>query len=164
MTGKTDHGARETIINGNLWRLHDSLCESLRPLLGTTPGKCNCEELCESRRRPSDFLIQVPPFVDTLGSSELEHTASLMVRACQVLGDKWQPLTLHQLIEVFRADIDGKVEPLASLSQNPFFRPTFFHLMVERGFARWVGEPGLNTSSLELTGSAIALLQKWTRP
>jgi hypothetical protein len=110
--------------------------------------------------KPSDVILAVPPLCACFGRAEREFAASLIVRACQVLGDKWQPIEPKQIGEVLEADVAAKTEPFASLTFNPVFRPDVWGL-VEKGFARWTGEPG---RTIELTEAGIAGLEKWRKP
>jgi hypothetical protein len=112
--------------------------------------------------KPSQVILNaVPPLTATMGRSEREHAAALLVRASQVKGDTWQPVTPAILGEVIRADLDGAVEPWASLNRNPFFRPDFRDLM-QAGFARWCAEG--KGAPIELTESGVEALRRWVRP
>jgi hypothetical protein len=111
--------------------------------------------------KPSQvFLNTVPPLTATMGRSEREHAAALLVRTCQVKGDAWQPVTPAMLGEVLRADLGAQVEPWNSLNRNPFFRPDF-HDLVAAGFARW-GDDTVK-GPLELTELGIESLRRWVR-
>lgn len=101
---------------------------------------------------------------DTMGKSELEQAAMLLVRACAVLGDRWRPLTLVQVNEVWRLDFLNKVYPFSGLVLNPFFRPDFLGL-VAHGFARFEGEgPPDDGHAFELTTTGIEALERWVWP
>jgi len=111
--------------------------------------------------KPSDVVLNhIPPLVGTLGRSESEAAAALLVRACQVRGDKWAPVAAEDLGETLSADLDARVEPWASLDRNPFFRPDFWAL-VEEGNARFTGEAG--KSPIEFTEQGIEKLRRWAR-
>lgn len=110
---------------------------------------------------PSSLRIAIPPFVGTLGSSEIEHAAALIVRACQVRADKWQPLLWDDLQKAITPDVENRATTIAALVRNPFFSPDFVSL-VEKGWAAWHGKPG--TGKLELAPRAImAIALKWGR-
>lgn len=104
--------------------------------------------------KPSDVLLRAPLLYGAFGKAEAEWAAGLIVRACQLQGDEWKPVTAADIGDAMQADIDEKVEPLASLVRNPFFRPDIWQL-IERGFARWVNEPG---GAAELLPHAIDLI------
>ncbi len=107
------------------------------------------------------FLNCIPPLTATMGRAEREHAAALLVRACQVMGDRWQPVTPAMLGEVIQADLAAQAEPLSSLNRNPFFCPDF-HDLAAKGFARWTEEDG--KGPLELTERGIEALRRWVRP
>lgn len=111
--------------------------------------------------KPSEVFLAAVPLVGTLDHAEAEFAASLIVRVCQVDGDAFAPVISKRVGEVLKADSEAKTEPMASLLLNPFFRPDFYDL-VERGFARWLGEPG--KSPLELTEGCVARLERWRVP
>lgn len=108
--------------------------------------------------RPSQVLLAGLPLCNTMGKAEIEFAAALIVRACQALGDVWQPVTLEEVARVIKQDVDQAREPFTSLMRNPFFKPEFW-LLVERGFAKWLGEPG--ESALELTEGGRHALRRW---
>lgn len=92
--------------------------------------------------KPSEIgLAHFPPLVDTMGRTEAEIAAALLVRACQEHGDVWQDIDPRMVGQVIVADIAAKREPVHSLNRNPFCKPDF-HDLVKRGFAQWVGEAG----------------------
>ena len=93
--------------------------------------------------KPSDVNLcaSFPPLVATMGRTEAEIAAALLVRVCQVNGDTWQDIDVVLLSTVIKSDLEAKREPFASLNRNPFCRPDV-HDLVKRGFAEWVGDPG----------------------
>jgi hypothetical protein len=93
--------------------------------------------------KPTDVNLcdSFPPLVGTMGRTEAELAAALLVRACQVLGDAWQDVEVRALGAVIRDDLAAKREPFHSMNRNPFCRPDAYDL-VQRGCAEWVGEPG----------------------
>lgn len=109
---------------------------------------------------PSEVVLLPPPLVGTMEAAEREAAAALYVRACQVLGDKWQPLSLKQIGEVVDADLKEKNEPLNALSTNPFFRPSVPKL-VDGKYGQWTGTP--NESPIELTKKGLYALRRWVR-
>lgn len=112
--------------------------------------------------KPSEVRLHVPPLVGTLGRSEYEHAAALIVRTCQVNGDAWAAVTPQQIGKAITEDLDGKVEPLHSLNRNPFFRPDIRGL-VAAGHARFVGD-GPTLGPVELTEAAIAKIAAGPNP
>ncbi len=114
--------------------------------------------------KPSQvFLNTVPPLTATMGKSEAEAAAAMLVRAMQVRGDAWAQVFPKEIGEVLKADLDGKVEPWASLNRNPFFRPDF-DMLIERGFARWCGDESEGRRrAIEFTPAGIEKLRRWAR-
>ena len=112
--------------------------------------------------KPSQVVLNaVPPLVGTMGHSECEHAAALIVRACQVRGDAWAPVGPRDIGEVLNADIDARTPPWPALGRNPFFRPDF-HKLVACGFAKWIGEgEGEKDQPMELTPAGIEALRRW---
>lgn len=135
-----------------------------RPL-GIIPTGSKCA-LCWGRGQipsgfpPSAVLLDrsFPPLIDTFGKTEVEIAAAFVVRACQVEGDRWQPVTMTALGRVLRADMEAKTDPLYALSANPFARPDF-HRLVAGGYAKWDGDG--EPKALELTPAGITALAKW---
>jgi len=110
--------------------------------------------------RPSEVTLGVPPLVGTMDRAEREFAAALIVRACQVLGDVWQPIEFRELGRVIEADIAEGREPIASLNRNPFFRPNF-DLLADGKYGRWVGFPRSRSSAIELTEVGLEALRRW---
>jgi hypothetical protein len=104
--------------------------------------------------RPSQVVLAPVPLVGTMRRAEVEFAAALLVRACQVLGDRWQPLSWQQVAKVLRADRTSVAKWLA----NPFFRPDV-HDLVARGYA--AGNP---TAEVWLTAAGLEALERWVRP
>lgn len=110
--------------------------------------------------KPSNVVLFVPPLVGTFGSSEREGAAALMVRACQVRGDEWAPVTWEEIVDVMRGDCSAGVE-FGRLILNPFFRPDV-HSLIAEGFARWTSDVG---GSVEFTEKGLATLaaSRWVQ-
>jgi len=108
--------------------------------------------------KPSQVSLCVPPLVATMGKGEIEAAASLLVRACHVLGDKWQAVTGKQVADVLRADRAAAREPFTSLIRNPFFRPDI-HAAIAAGFIE--GDPA---SEVKLTEKGLEALRRWVMP
>lgn len=109
---------------------------------------------------PSEVVLHAIPLVGTLGRTEREMAAALIVRACQVNGDTWQPVTPKMIREMLERDAADGVEPMASLNRNPFARPNFWELVAE-GYAS--GDPAKH-EPLALTEKALAKIRKYRRP
>ena len=101
-----------------------------------------------------DLGASFPPLVGTMGHTEAELAAALLVRACQVNGDAWQDISIAQILEVVAADIEANRQPIAAMNRNPFCRPDAYDL-VKRGFAEWVADPG---QALRLTQRGLDVL------
>lgn len=112
--------------------------------------------------KPSDVDLNgsFPPLIDTLGQTELEMAASMLVRACAVRGDSWQPISPQQLGIVILDDVAAQREPFFSLKPNPFFNPDF-HGLAKKGFARFTASGA--GAPIELTPEGIERLRKWAR-
>lgn len=108
--------------------------------------------------KPSDVDLSFPHFVGCCSHAEAEFALGLYVRACQVHGDRWQPIQPEQCGEVLKRDREAGREPFAKLTQNPFWFPDF-HDLVGRGFARWLGEN--EGAPVELTDAGFAAVDKW---
>lgn len=93
--------------------------------------------------KPSDVDLRssYPPLVGSMGSTEAEIAAAMIVRTCQVNGDAWQDVPAPMIGKVIKNDIAAMIEPFHSLNGNPFCRPSIQRL-VDSGCAEWVGEPG----------------------
>lgn len=102
-----------------------------------------------------DLHGSFPPLCDTMKKGELECTAALMVRACQVNGDKWQPVYVKQLAELLTAK-----DPLVvSIISNPFLTPAYTDL-VEKGYATF---DGVDEAGLSFTEQGYTAMLKWVR-
>lgn len=114
--------------------------------------------------KPSDvdLLGSFPPLCATMGRTERELAAALLVRGCQARGDEWKAVPLRMLGEVIGEDLDAKREPLHSINRNPFCRPDM-HDCVAKGFATWVGEPGTPEYGVEFTEKGLEALRRWVR-
>ena len=107
---------------------------------------------------PSEVaLYGATPLTAAFGRSELEHAAAMIVRTCQVLGDKWQAVTSDDVNIVFKDDIDNGRSPFCLWMRNPFFKPDFYDL-VERGYAH---VENVQTRAVGLTEAGIERLRVW---
>lgn len=117
--------------------------------------------------KPSDVSLRTsyPPLVDTMGKSELEIAAAMLLRACQLDGDVFGPKTPREIGEAIKHDseADPPIEPLASLGRTPiaFCFPDFRGL-VAAGFARWTTED--EHAPVEFTQAGIDAMSKHCIP
>lgn len=111
---------------------------------------------------PSQVMLNAsfPPLVATMKRTEREIAAALIVRACQVHGDRWQAVSPKLIGETLQADVAARTEPMASLSSNPFARPDF-HSLVAEGYAS--GDLATH-APLELTEKAFEAMRRWVSP
>ena len=106
--------------------------------------------------KPSDVVLYVPPLTGTMGRSEAEHAAAVIVRTCAATGDKWRAVEWSEVADVLKAEVEASREPFASLVQNPFFQPSVDDLC-RLGFGSRVGTAvGLNEAGIEA-------LRRWVR-
>lgn len=110
---------------------------------------------------PSQVMLTSSPLVATMDHAEREFAAALIVRACQVLGDTWQPVELRDLGQVMKADVEQGHEPMASFKDNLFFNPNF-DLLADGVYGRWLDVP--RESAIELTERGIEALRRWVTP
>lgn len=90
--------------------------------------------------KPSDVLLDPVPLTATMGRTEREQAAAVMVRACQVLGDRWQPITWKQVREALMRDFDDPKRPVGAVWVSfPGFRPDMRDLCA-KGFATLDGD------------------------
>ncbi len=106
--------------------------------------------------KPSDVILTTPPLTGTMGRSEREHAAGLLVRCCQVNGDEWAAFTPQELGKAIEADLNADVEPLASWNRNPFINPDF-HDLAKCGFAIIDDNNGI-----AFTEKGLEALARWT--
>jgi hypothetical protein len=109
--------------------------------------------------KPSDVQLVVPPLVDTFGRAELEHAASVIVRACQFHGDTWQPIKPTQVGEAMHHDCTNNREPFSSLYRNPFFTFDFAKL----AFAGFTSHDE-KTNAYSFTDKGFEQLRKHVAP
>lgn len=107
---------------------------------------------------PSQVVLGTPPLTATMGKSEVEFAAALLVRVCHARGDVWAAQSPRDVQDVLGADIASNRDPVARWNGNPFLRPDFRRL-VEGGYARWTGEAG--SSPLEFTEKGLTALLRW---
>lgn len=113
--------------------------------------------------RPSDVRLDTsfPPLCATMGRVEREAAATLMVRVCQLSGDRWLPVEPRAIGRTWRGDLEAGVEPLASLAGNPFWRPDF-HDLVAKGFARFTTDDA-EGGPIEFTDAGLDALRPHVR-
>lgn len=121
-------------------------------------GEVAVTEIAAGSFAPSQVRLVGLPLTGTLGKSELEAAASMIVRALQVTGDTWRAVTLDEVLDAVRTDADNGTPPIGPLIGNPFWRPDFAGL-VAAGFCSRSGHG--STAKLALTDAAIERLYPW---
>lgn len=108
--------------------------------------------------RPSEIVLAQPiPLVDTFRSSEREAAATVLVRACDRLGDEWQFISHDDFLRTLQHDRAESREPICYLTHNPFWYPDLVAL-VDAGYAMKTGERYC------FTDIGYRALSKWVRP
>ena len=104
--------------------------------------------------KPSDIDLTThfPPLIATLDKTEYEVAAAIIIRACVVHGDRWQPVSYKMIRDVLVQDMENRVEPILSISTNPFALPDFVGLKTK--WATSTEEPK-GTMTMSLTEQAI---------
>lgn len=114
--------------------------------------------------KPSHVTVENPPFKGAFHNSECELAVALIVRACQVLGDAWQPMLPAVIGKVGIEEHRAGRQPWVSLLNSPFLRPDFKGL-VDRGFACWREDfakaAGVRGAAIELSPQSIGRLAPW---
>jgi hypothetical protein len=82
------------------------------------------------------FIHEIGCLTDTMGKSELEFAAALIVRWHIVNGhEEWVPFSRMQIVELLRPD---KPDPVAAeWASNPFWRPDPHGLMAQGYVSGW---------------------------
>jgi hypothetical protein len=110
--------------------------------------------------KPSQVVLTGVPLSGTMGRSEVEVAAALLVMACVHHGDQWQALTLDQIADAIHARI--KDEPVASWNRNPFLRPDIDGL-VAGGWVERTSPEEERRSPLRFTTKGLDALTRWVR-
>ena len=71
--------------------------------------------------KPSDVILGHPPLIGTMGRSEVEVAAAIVIRCLALEGDTW---TMSE--EAMVAAFEENDAYLSSLQRNPFLQPDFF--------------------------------------
>jgi hypothetical protein len=101
--------------------------------------------------KPSDVVLGIPPLCGTMGKSEIEVAAAIVVRALAIHGDAWRELTEAEM----QRAIDG--DPyIDSLARDPFLNADFCGLR-HHGY-------GTEPNCYGLTEKGIEAIRKWVRP
>jgi hypothetical protein len=104
------------------------------------------------------------PLPDTFGRADFEMAAGMIVLACALYDDKWQPVSGPQIAFALTQNIKAGRQPWAALRLNPARPRPAFMAFAERGFARFT-ESDRERSPIELTDKALDLIRaKWFRP
>ena len=116
--------------------------------------------------KPSDvsLLTSYPPLVATMGKSELEIAAALLLRACQLDGNEFSAKTPRQIGEAIKHDSEAEppIEPVYSLGRIPIaFCCPDFRGLVAAGFARWTTAE--EHAPIEFTQAGLDAMSKHCR-
>lgn len=106
--------------------------------------------------RPSDVVLSAYfPLGGTLGRSELECAAALVIWTLRRNGNVWRRVWRDEMQACPQLDFLSGVEPMHSWGSNPFFHPDLRGLEA-RHFATFTGH------TLELTELALQPIgQRW---
>jgi hypothetical protein len=110
--------------------------------------------------KPSEIQLLTPPLTATMGRSEIEFAAALMVWTCAQSGDAWRAVSGVEIRELITKAIDTKAEPVFDWIRNPFLRPDF-HGLQERGFAS--REVINDLDYIAFTEKGFEALRRWRR-
>lgn len=116
--------------------------------------------------KPSEVNIlgSFPPLCATMGKTEAEVAAALLVDYLALNGDDWGPATPKQLGEHLQNSSMNRGtdrDPWPSIIRNPFAQPSFGELVM-RGFATWQSN-GIVWMSVTFTATGIEAMRKWVR-
>lgn len=107
--------------------------------------------------RPLNVVLLTPPLVGTMGRSEIEVAAALLVRTLQVTGNTWRGVTPKEVGDVLAGDLHAECEPVTSWNRNPFIMPDFPGLLQE-GFTKY-SDPESN--AMEFTAMGLKAIERW---
>lgn len=110
--------------------------------------------------KPSQVVLHKVPLVGTMGKAEIELTAAYLVRACVVLGDQWQAVTIREIVRVTREDYTAGNEPMRAWGSQPWVQPAPA-LLVERGFAQWAVDS--TEDALLFTPQGLEAMSRYVR-
>lgn len=108
--------------------------------------------------KPSHVALTTPPLTATMGKTEVECAAAVIVFALARGGDEWRPITAKEVGGVIRHAMDNGVEPVKSWSSNPFLTPDFAGLIAGGFVTRTPSDDG---AVLEFVPAAIERLRPW---
>lgn len=114
--------------------------------------------------KPSDVTLMIPPLTGTMGKSEVEYAAALIVFVCTAKGDAWQPVTFAD-VRAAAKEAESAAAPsarqkwlLAALG-NPFLHPDV-HGLIARGFAEKLPGPSV---VVQLLPAAMTAIERWVQ-
>jgi len=116
--------------------------------------------------KPSEVLLDGGgyPLPDTLGRADFEMAAGMIVLACALYDDKWQPVSGPQIAYALEQNIRAGRMPWVALQKNPTVAAPSFQALADRGYARFT-KSDRERSPIELTDKALDLIRaKWFRP
>jgi len=112
--------------------------------------------------KPTEILLDTGcgrPFPDTFGDQRLEMAAGMLVIACAMYGDKWQPVEWPMISVALLKNVRGNTQPWAALNLNPNCPAPDFFALCERGFARFT-ESDRSRSPIEFTDHGLDTIRK----
>lgn len=59
---------------------------------------------------PSQIYLGIPPLVGTMGKSEVEHAAAMIVRALAKRGNTWREISNEEIFAVAREDDEVMIQ------------------------------------------------------
>lgn len=117
--------------------------------------------------KPSEVFLnggRGHPFPDTFGSADLEVAVAMLVAACALYEDHWQPVTVPMIGKAIELNLRYGRQPWITLNRSPAAPRPKFNELAEKGFARFT-ESERSRSPIELTERALDLLRsRWWRP
>lgn len=111
---------------------------------------------------PEQVELRLPPLEGMVLDPHAEQAAALIVRVCQRLGNRWQPVGPDDLDDMLHAECVAGLWPIATLSRTGRLHPSF-HRLVDRGFARFLGSTDESPWPVELTAAGLAALWPFVR-
>lgn len=117
--------------------------------------------------KPSDIdVFGVPPLVGTMGKSEVELAAAILVRVLALNGDIWRAVSLQEAAAVEtveRERLKGKEAGVPEFwTIPPFISSPDFHELVERGYASFDDQGGA-PPDIAFTEKGLEALKSWRR-
>ncbi len=117
--------------------------------------------------RPSEVFLNGGagfPFPQTFEEPDLAITVAMIVCACAMYGDTWQPVTSPMIMLSVGKNVRARREPWQSLEVNRTATNPNFYKLAEKGYARFT-QSDKSRSPIELTSKTLDILRRlWWRP